>query len=783
MTLERITVQGFMRFTAPAALDLAALPPGLIAIVGANGEGKSTLLEAGVAALYRSWVSRGDLADYATGKDSYLEAVYAVDGAGRYRARVNVDGIRRASDAVLEVTPAGGAAALLNDGKATTYDQAIRRIFPSAALLQASAFAAQNKAGDFITAKPAQRRELLGELLGLGAVTSMGATARTIAGLTQQTRDRLRAGAEILRRDAGPDVPERLARLEARTRQMVDEDTTAKGALQLQIDDLEARLATRGDAVAAHGAAQQRVLALEREQQTLQLDLATIARDVVAVGRRLADEQSRLTDRRQAALDDLATKLAGNRSLQAQAAAIRAAVTTVATCDAQIAEQTRELETQRAADAADLQALRDVEREIAALAPIEGQIARARTDAGLLAQVPCGGAGAYADCQLLVNAQQAKASLEQLVAQLAPKAALAERVAALTRTRADRAIAITTLQDDLTDVGRRRAGAVPSAAYAAKLDAAEQRIQELERTKGDVEQQTTSDLLEAQRRHDQDARDLEDRRAVKQARLDALAPELAAAVAERTRLEAGQVEVTGLQRDLKAARQAWDVLTSRLAQHESFLRDTARDRATWDTRCAELADVERRIAILDQTLVEWDLLARALGKEGVPELEIDAAGPTISAYTNELLAVCHGTRFSLDLVTQVARADGKGMKDQLTVQVLDNRAGGVARDIADLSGGEQVIVSEALRNAIGVYCNRRSPMPVRTCWRDETVGALDPENAFRYVAMLRKVLELGGYHQILLVSHNLDVAAACDAQVRVRDGRLDTILPPYASAA
>lgn len=783
MTLERLTVQGFMRFTAPATLDMAALPPGLIAIVGANGEGKSTLLEAGVAALYRAWVSRGELPDYATGKDSYLEAVYAVEGTGRYRARVNVDGIRRASDAILEVTPTGGAAALLNDGKATTYDQAVRRIFPSAALLQASAFAAQNKAGDFITAKPAQRRELLGELLGLGALTSMGATARTIAGLTQQTRDRLRAGADVLRRDTVDDFGGHLDRMTVRGQQLIAEDTAAKATLQRRIADLEARLATMGDAVAAHGAAQQRVLALERERQTLQLDLATIARDVVAVGRRLTEEQQRLADRRQVALQDVDGKLANNRALKDQAESIQAAVAIVATCDAQIAEQTRELETQRAADASDLQALRDVERELAALAPLEGQVARARTDADLLDRVPCGGVGEYAGCQLLVNAQQAKASLEQLVAQLAPKAALAERVAALTQRRTSRATAIAALQSDVAQVQQRRVAAAPTAAYAPKLDAAEERIQELERTRADIEERTAVDVVDAQDRHDHAAGDLAERQAAKQQRLDVIGPELTAAVAERATLEAGQVEVTGLQRDLKTARNEWDALTSWLAEQEAVLRDTARERAAWETRRTRLADVERRIAILDQSLLEWELLARALGKDGVPELEIDAAGPTISAYTNELLAVCHGTRFSLDLVTQVARADGKGMKDQLTVQVLDNRAGGVARDIADLSGGEQVIVSEALRNAIGVYCNRRSPMPVRTCWRDETVGALDPENAFRYVAMLRKVLELGGYHQILLVSHNLEVAAACDAQIRVRDGRLETLLPPYAAAA
>jgi hypothetical protein len=72
--------------------------------------------------------------------------------------------------------------------------------------------------------------------------------------------------------------------------------------------------------------------------------------------------------------------------------------------------------------------------------------------------------------------------------------------------------------------------------------------------------------------------------------------------------------------------------------------------------------------------------------------------------------------------------------------------------------------------AIALYVNERSPMPIRTLWRDETGAALDPVNAIAYVQMLRKVLELGHFHHVFFISHNAAAAALADTQIRVGGG-------------
>jgi ABC-type siderophore export system fused ATPase/permease subunit len=73
--------------------------------------------------------------------------------------------------------------------------------------------------------------------------------------------------------------------------------------------------------------------------------------------------------------------------------------------------------------------------------------------------------------------------------------------------------------------------------------------------------------------------------------------------------------------------------------------------------------------------------------------------------------------------------------------------------------------------AIALYVNERSPMPIRTLWRDETGAALDPvPTRSHYVHMLRKVRELGGFHHVFFITHNPRPRRSADTQIQVGGG-------------
>ena len=93
--------------------------------------------------------------------------------------------------------------------------------------------------------------------------------------------------------------------------------------------------------------------------------------------------------------------------------------------------------------------------------------------------------------------------------------------------------------------------------------------------------------------------------------------------------------------------------------------------------------------------------------------------------------------------------------------------------VDELSGGQFVLVNEAVNLAIAIY-NMRQGEGIRyeTLFRDETVGALDTHNAREYVRMLRHAMELGGFHQIIFICHQPQVWELADRVLEVRNGQV-----------
>jgi len=91
--------------------------------------------------------------------------------------------------------------------------------------------------------------------------------------------------------------------------------------------------------------------------------------------------------------------------------------------------------------------------------------------------------------------------------------------------------------------------------------------------------------------------------------------------------------------------------------------------------------------------------------------------------------------------------------------------------VDELSGGQFVLVNEAVNLGIAIY-NMRQGEGVRyeTLFRDETVGALDAVNGKEYVRMLRRAMNLGGFHHVIFISHIPLVWELADRNLQVRDG-------------
>lgn len=784
MKILRLALKGVPAFPGVVDLPIRDVPEGIVAVTGRNGRGKSTLMEVTPGVIYRTLPSRDvDVVTIARDRDSWMELEYEA-GDQQFRARLSLDGPKRNTDAVLEQIAVDGGRRPLNDGKRSTYDAAIAERFPSLALFRTSVFAPQGQGNRFNEAKPSEKKDVFGEFLGLAHYLRMSRDAKAAADVCQTELDKLRTELERLQKATAPEIVDALANLELKLQLDGHAAERERDRLQVRITDLEARLASVADQAAAYTAAAARVTALTAAGASIQVAIADLQGKRTTLLAAAEKELRALTTKRDEQLADLDSRVAGNQQILSKATDIRAAVTAIAALDGQLEDARGQQDGAQRARTALGQELAAIERRIADYVAIQKDLARATSDSQLLTTVPCHGAGEYAACAFLTNATRAAASIGDLEARLAGLIS-----AEGTRQETQRAIAdvdgqLAALRQRLEALTTDRASHQAMAKYDKPLTEAETRIAELTTKRAELVAAADDALAATTARRDERTREIDDTLAQHAREQEANAIAIVKAESDLDAVASGSSLAASLSTELATARTSWDHVTRQLTTVANGQAELARRREELAATTTTLLELRRREALITAELLEWRDLEKGLGKGGLHDLEIDHAGPSISARANDLIAACFGPRFTLELVTQVPKADGSGMKDDFSVQVLDNEDPRAEwRPVTTLSGGERVIVMEALMLAIALYVNERADHPIRTLWRDETGSALDAENALLYVQMLRKARELGGFHHCWFVSHNPDAVALADAQIVVGDGTARLVLAPFQEAA
>jgi exonuclease SbcC len=272
---------------------------------------------------------------------------------------------------------------------------------------------------------------------------------------------------------------------------------------------------------------------------------------------------------------------------------------------------------------------------------------------------------------------------------------------------------------------------------------------------------------------------------------------LAATLALRPRLEQAEARIEELSAGLPAGREAKALAETELAslppvsaaapvdvaaQERAVADAELQERAAGD-QCVRLrGDIERaqeaakkraamvaELAVEEGELADWSRLTRDLGKDGLQAMEIDAALPEVNATANELLHNAFGSRYTVELRTDRLSSDGKKVIEDLEVRVLDAEEG-YDGPIEKYSGGQNVVVGEAISLAITVIACRRLGIERPSIIRDESGAALDASSAAAYVTMLRKAARMIGADKVFIVSHSESVQDMADAKILVSDG-------------
>lgn len=835
MKPRRLRLRGVTRFD-DLTLDLDDAPRGLIAVVGPNGAGKTTLLECmAPTPLFLEFPSRpGPLKDWTRGRDALIEL--DVDhGGSSYRSVVQVDADYSAGRGKTEAFLYCDGEPV-NDGKIRTYREAVARHFPPRSIFLASAFAAQDGSGSFVGLSTAERKELFADLLGLGRLQDLADRAkehrkhadglladheRDVEELARKEerwaalQDELAlARKEVERIDRLVGERERAAEDAGEALRRLEERAGEASKLRDELRRLEASIVELRGRVEASRKAREALPELREARGRLDR-YQDQERTATAELRRLEGEITRLGRDRSQAQEDAKrerrelSRLEGEVLPHVERGQARrdALLQEVEGLDLDQDRPRFVQERLRKAEEAHRKASRELE-------DLVRRRDEAKRKAELLERVPCKGNTFYlgnplddaeavdcGTCDFLQEARTAAGEVEGLVGRVESQEG--EVLAATTELASAREEAaeveelrrkVETLQADLAKVRAWLDANEDAPAKAVELRA---RIAELD---GRAEE---ADQAKA-RAHEERDQALE-RQRVARTKLDGLqgvegrlreAEAAASSLEERedllvereTRAARMAQDLEGLdqvpEEELAAARRTAQEAGSALGHARTSQRDAGRELGRLTGLVEALGDLEaerkaleRRAGDLETRRAGFRLVEQGLGRNGVQALEIDAAGPEVSRLTNELLDALVAGRFQVALRTVQEATGGRKAKEVFDLEVFDalrDREG----SHAGLSGGEQVVVSEALKLALAVFNASQWGTPLLTLWRDECDGALDPfEVRPRFPAMLRAALELGGFERVFFVTHDPSVADQADGILYVADGGARFVAP------
>ena len=808
--LHRLTIAGINPFTRPLTLDLDALDGDLVAIWGGNGEGKSTILACYSALLYGVFPSPKldggqPLQRRALGDEAVIEGEFSTP-SGRVRIQHLVD---RGSRFIFED---GRDQPIDKSGQVAPFKKWVDDNLLPRSVFHGSLFSAQGDEG-IVHAGPAARKSLL-----------LSATGNAALERVKEGANKSKQAAERLAMEKAAIVSATQAQLQsyplaAENDLLIAEDnkTTAERALSeievlmVRSADHEAKSASKTsllgeeqsalrDAERCKGRRAEIAAMVERREEIRSAadELSRLLRDeatITGMCSRLEVRRAQLRASFSATSSELASIEQRIKSTIAREHAARLA----AANEASVAEALSSLPTlSTALSAAEQRVVVAVEDErvarerasnlsrsrIAVLRDGLDSVLASTTfndvlDVALPADEKDRGlvAGAQADLVVQVEERRRTAETDRRAAELALGKARETAVGEKGVEEAKRAL--TTALDDrgqeerakatleaklaqVTEEGTKVGREVESA--IAERNRLVKRIAEVRPIAAmlvDLERAETLDEELSQQEVAAIERAKSKRAAYDDIRLPSPPPPTIFTIAgrEHSIQEAQRIlrrEIADANIAIGRAREA----LSKRAQIEARLAEQSRDAAT----------TEREFA-------EWRFLVDAFGKDGIQALEIDAAAPELSLYSNDLLHEAFGGAYSLELKTQRETDDGVTRED-LLINITDvNQANErlAVRDLSEWSGGQRAFLWHAFASSLSLYLAARTPAKIPpTIVRDETAAGVAVASASAYATMLRNAgRAIGGEGtKTLLVTHSRELAEQADVILHLEHGQL-----------
>lgn len=779
MKLLSLSVKGFGPYTDTQVIDFPQARK--VALLGTNGAGKTFLLDAIPAVLFKSVPNRkGGFYEQFSGNDAFIDLTFEFNGS-IIKARRMVNAVSRTQKAFLYKD---GEA--LNDGKDAAFAEEIKKLGINETAFLAAIYQTQNGAGNALNMDVDSRIKLLSIILDLmkfetdhsKVVEAHKEVSRTVEGL------------QIRRNQIELQIPD----TESLSQQLstLHADVDRHNLSIQQIDkDIEAAV----QSVANAKANAQGVDDLKREANNLLDEIKADEKEADDLAERIKNNQELVINRKDEITKAVITTEVNRKLIQEQQERLVELQKYAQQAQGSlehwnqgqrklISDVNEKLSTERAKLLTLEGQLRDATMAKAriqtARSTAEGRIASLKPSTELLDRVPCNGMEINASCELLKNAHANVQEIEKLTLELsvldgnlkAADVTIGELEVKIEDQKND----ISALEDDQKSILEEKA----PPEYAQALEDFNRRIQ-------DANQQ-----ISAANQHIKDAEALvkladklegaEEKVADYQARLDVLrkkiqANDLAhqskmAKIAEASNIEAtvqaAEIKKSSLQSERQAVEVKIKAAQETIGQVNAKLEEAKRLTQASESLKAEITEQQAALA-------EIQILRDGLGPKGAKNVKIDAAGKAITERANRLIRIGLGPQFSIVINTlrELQSKDENGdpeVRETLELRIIDNN-NGEEKLIENLSGGEKAMAGLVFSLSLAVEQREASGLDIRTLILDEPSAGLSEENSVKYLDMLDAVLDETGIEQVLFISHMPSMQNLADASLFVRKGQ------------
>lgn len=178
----------------------------------------------------------------------------------------------------------------------------------------------------------------------------------------------------------------------------------------------------------------------------------------------------------------------------------------------------------------------------------------------------------------------------------------------------------------------------------------------------------------------------------------------------------------------------------------------------------EKGQLEQRLAQLREEKGDYELLAEAFGRNGIPKMILRHAVPWLEDEASRLLARLTQGRMRLRFALETPNQSGTQRED-LKIFVSDELG---ERPYELYSGGEKFRIDFAVRVALARLLAHRAGAPLRTLIIDEGFGSQDKEGLEAIVETIQTVSK--EFARVLIVTHLDELRDYFPALIEVTKG-------------